>query len=156
MIATAKRKAKQLGTLKNSIMNGEGNLTGFLGEEVVKSFLEVKSSSTKNYDIKHGGKTYDVKTKLTSKPPLPDYDCSIASYNTVQQCDAYIFVRIEKDLDNIPHTGWLLGWIEKEKFFKNAEFWPKGKIDPANGYRVRANCYNLKIKELNSPESLKS
>lgn len=148
MLKKAQKKADDLGQLKNSIMKGKGNLTGFLGEEIVKSFLSARSSNTKNYDIVHNKKKYDVKTKLTTKEPLPEYDCSIASYNTVQECDSYIFVRIQKDKEDNLICGWILGWMDKEDYFQNAEYWPKGKIDPSNGYRVKASCYNLKIKDL--------
>ena len=154
MLKKAQKKADELGELKNSIMKGKGNLTGFLGEEIVKSFLSARSSNTKDYDISYKSKKYDIKTKLTTKEPLPEYDCSIASYNTVQKCDSYIFVRIQKDKQDNLICGWILGWMDKGEYFKNAEYWPKGKIDPANGYRVKANCYNVKISELNSVERL--
>lgn len=154
MLRKAQKKASELGTLKNSITKGKGNLAGFLGEEIVKTYLSAKSSNTKDYDLSYKKKKYDVKTKLTTKPPLPEYDCSIAAYNTVQKCDSYIFVRIQKDKDDNLICGWILGWMDKEEYFKNAEYWPKGKIDPANGYRVKANCYNVKISELNSIERL--
>lgn len=155
MKKVAQKKADELGQLKNSIIKGQGNFTGFLGEEVVKTFLSAKSSNTKNYDLLYKKKKYDVKTKLTSKEPLPSYDCSIAHYNTVQDCDAYIFVRIQKDKEDNLVCGWILGWMEKDEYFQNAEYWPKGKIDPSNGYRVKANCYNVKIKDLKSIEELK-
>lgn len=156
MRTNAQKKADELGQLKNSIMKGQGNFTGFLGEEIIKSFLSAKSSNTKDYDISYKKKKYDIKTKLTTKEPLPDYDCSIASYNTVQKCDGYIFVRIQKDKEDNLVCGWILGWMDKEEYFQNAEYWPKGKIDPSNGYRVKASCYNVKIKDLKSLEELKN
>lgn len=156
MKKVAKEKAQEMGELKNSILNGEGNMTGFLGEEIVKTFLSARSSNTKDYDISYKKKKYDIKTKLTSKEPLPEYDCSIAAYNTVQKCDGYIFVRIQKDKEDNLVCGWILGWMDKEGYFQNAEYWPKGKIDPSNGYRVKASCYNVKIKDLKNIEELKN
>jgi hypothetical protein len=156
MKKVAKEKAQEMGELKNSILKGQGNVTGFLGEEIIKSFLSARSSNTKDYDISYKKKKYDIKTKLTSKEPLPEYDCSIAAYNTVQKCDGYIFVRIQKDKEDNLVCGWILGWMDKEGYFQNAEYWPKGKIDPSNGYRVKANCYNVKIKDLKSIEELKN
>jgi hypothetical protein len=152
----AKKKAEEMGQLKNSILKGEGNTTGFLGEEIIKSFLSARSSNTKDYDISYKNKKYDIKTKLTSKEPLPEYDCSIAAYNTVQKCDGYIFVRIQKDKEDNLVCGWILGWMDKEGYFQNAEYWPKGKIDPSNGYRVKASCYNVKIKDLKNIQELKN
>lgn len=156
MKKVAKEKAQEMGELKNSILKGEGNMTGFLGEEIVKTFLSARSSNTKDYDISYKKKKYDIKTKLTSKEPLPEYDCSIAAYNTVQKCDGYIFVRIQKDKEDNLVCGWILGWMDKEGYFQNAEYWPKGKIDPSNGYRVKASCYNVKIKDLKNIEELKN
>ena len=156
MKKVAKEKAQEMGELKNSILKGEGNTTGFLGEEIVKTFLSARSSNTKDYDISYKKKKYDIKTKLTSKEPLPEYDCSIAAYNTVQKCDGYIFVRIQKDKEDNLVCGWILGWMDKEGYFQNAEYWPKGKIDPSNGYRVKASCYNVKIKDLKNIEELKN
>ena len=156
MKKVAKEKAQEMGELKNSILKGQGNVTGFLGEEIIKSFLSARSSNTKDYDISYKKKKYDIKTKLTSKEPLPEYDCSIAAYNTVQKCDGYIFVRIQKDKEDNLVCGWILGWMDKEGYFQNAEYWPKGKIDPSNAYRVKANCYNVKIKDLKSIEELKN
>jgi hypothetical protein len=156
MKKVAKEKAEEMGELKNSILKGQGNVTGFLGEEIIKSFLSARSSNTKDYDISYKKKKYDIKTKLTSKEPLPEYDCSIAAYNTVQKCDGYIFVRIQKDKEDNLICGWILGWMDKEAYFQNAEYWPKGKIDPSNGYRVKASCYNIKIKDLKNIEELKN
>jgi len=156
MKKVAKEKAEDMGELKNSILKGQGNVTGFLGEEIIKSFLSARSSNTKDYDISYKKKKYDIKTKLTSKEPLPEYDCSIAAYNTVQKCDGYIFVRIQKDKEDNLVCGWILGWMDKEGYFQNAEYWPKGKIDPSNGYRVKASCYNVKIKDLKNIEELKN
>ena len=153
MINRAKKNAEELGKLKNSIMGGTGNFTGFLGEEIVKSYLKIKCNNTKDYDIVYDSKKYDVKTKLRKHEPKVDWDCSIASYNTVQKCDRYIFTSIKETEDG--YDAWILGWMDKEEYFQKATFWPKGKYDPSNGYQVRANCYNIKIKDLNKIEELK-
>lgn len=155
MLKRASEKSGALGILKNSITKGNGNLAGFLGEEIVKSYLKIRSSNTKDYDFKYKYKSYDVKTKVTTVDPLPEYDCSIAAYNTVQACDRYIFVRLKRDKEGNFISAWILGWMDKTDFFKSAEFWPKGKIDPANGYRVKANCYNVKIKDLYNVDELR-
>ena len=91
------------------------------------------------------GRKIDVKTKQTSVTPLPEYDCSIAKYNTTQNCDAYAFVRVKNNLT----VGWYLGMLGKEEYFKKAIALKKGEIDPSNNYKVRADCFNVKIKELN-------
>jgi hypothetical protein len=145
LIESAKAKAKDLGKLRNSITNGKGNLVGFIGEEVALSCLGGELTNTYDYDlILKDGTKVDVKTKSTTVAPLPHYDCSVAAYNTKQKCDAYAFVRVKKDLTK----AWYLGILPKNMYFEMAERFDKGDIDPANGFKIRADCYNVKISEL--------
>ena len=145
MIDKARTKAKELGTLRNSISKGRGNLIGFIGEEVAQTCLGGTVDNTYDYDIVlSDGSTVDVKTKSTSVKPLPHYDCSVSAYNTRQKCDAYAFVRVKHDLS----IGWYLGIIEKETYMDTAEMMRKGEIDPSNGFKIKADCYNVKISQL--------
>ena len=61
-----------------------------------------------------------------------------------------MFCRVMHSFD----TGFILGGLTKEAFFDKAEFWKKGVIDPSNGYRVKASCYNIKIDQLQSIKDL--
>tara|TARA_R110000744_G_C18996286_1_gene521216 strand:+ start:42 stop:518 length:477 start_codon:yes stop_codon:yes gene_type:complete len=145
MIDKARTKAKELGTLRNSITKGKGNLIGFIGEEIALSCLGGVSSNTYDYDlITDAGVKVDVKTKSTSVSPLEHYDCSVSAYNTKQKCDAYAFVRVKNDLS----VGWYLGIMNKETYMDTAEKLNKGDIDPSNGFTVKSNCYNIKISQL--------
>lgn len=149
MLLKARRKAKEMGSLNNSITNGIGNLVGFIGEEVALKVLaeqhyEVLEKNTYDYDLIADGVTVDVKTKATSVAPLPHYSCSIAAYNTEQKCDFYSFVRVKKDLTQ----AWWCGIIAKEEFYKNATFMKKGELDRDNKYVVKADCYNIPISSL--------
>ena len=145
MLLEARDSAKELGKLKNSIEKGAGNLAGFLGEIIVRETLGYKSDSTYDYDlVDPKGLKIDVKTKRTTVTPKPDYDCSVAAFNTKQKGDKYIFVRVLGDLSK----GWILGEMNKEEYFESARYMRKGKIDPANGFRVKANCYNVAIQDL--------
>lgn len=147
MLDIARNKANELGRLNNSILKGKGNLAGFLGEQLALSFLGGVWQNTYEYDIVlSNGERVDVKTKQTSVAPLPEYDCSVSNYNIKQKCDSYAFVRIKNDFT----VGWYLGKIGKEDFQKKAIFMKKGEVDPSNNYRVRADCYNIKIHELNT------
>lgn len=154
MISRASQKAAEMGRLRNSITGGKGNIIGFLGEEIISEYLQATIENTKDYDLIHNGNKYDVKTKTTSRVPELHYDCSIAAYNTVQKCDGYIFVRIQIENEEYK-CGWILGWMPKQEYFDTAVFWPKNKYDPSNGYKVKASCYNVKIKDLRSIEDLK-
>ena len=145
IIERAKAKAKDLGKLKNSITSGKGNLVGFIGEEIAMSCLGGELTNTYDYDlVLEDGTKVDVKTKSTTVAPLPYYDCSVAAYNTKQKCDAYAFVRVKKDLTK----AWYLGILPKNTYFELAERFDKGDIDPANGFIIKADCYNVKISEL--------
>lgn len=144
MLYEAQEKASELGILNHSILMGKGNFTGFLGEQVALQVIGGEWCNTYNYDIIFDGKRIDVKTKQTTVKPLPHYECSVAAYNTKQDCDEYAFVRVLKDYT----VGWFLGSIPKKEYFERARFLRKGDIDPSNDFTVRADCYNLSIDSL--------
>lgn len=145
MLLTARDKAASMGTLRNSITGGNGNIAGFIGEAIAQHVLGGELANTYDYDlVLPSGKTVDVKTKQTSVKPLETYDCSIAAFNTKQDCNYYCFVRVKNDLT----IGWYLGVYSKKKYMKDAVFMQKGMTDPSNGYVVKSDCYNLKISQL--------
>lgn len=88
------------------------------------------------------GSRIEVKTKRTTAPPQGNYNCTVADFNIHQDCDYYIFVRIMDTLEK----GWILGMIDKDKFFKKAKFKRQG--DPEEGFIFKADCYNLEIQNL--------
>ena len=58
----AKKEAKELGSLRNSILNGMGNVAGLLSEIVIAdNYTSLMRNSTKNWDLidEIRGKTYD-------------------------------------------------------------------------------------------------
>lgn len=145
MLQRAKQKDVEMGTLRNSITKGEGNVIGFLGEEIANLVLKGQIKNTYQYDlVLDDGTTVDVKTKKTTVQPKEEYECSVAAFNTKQQCDKYCFVRVKNDLTK----GWYLGVYDKEQYFNDAIFLRKGEIDPSNMFTVKSDCYNLKIKDL--------
>lgn len=142
ILVEARDKAVEMGRLHNSIMNGAGNIAGFIGEAIAQQVLGGKLDNTYEYDlVLDNGKTVDVKTKQTSVKPLETYDCSIAALNTKQKCDYYCFVRVKNDFS----IGWYLGVYDKQQYMEDAVFMKKGDVDSSNGYVVRSDCYNLKI-----------
>lgn len=141
----ARKKAIELGRLHNSITKGEGNLAGFLGEIIVREQFGYKEENTYDYDlVAPDGRRIDVKTKRTTVEPKPEYDCSIAASNTKQDCDEYIFVRVKADFS----CGWILGSYNKEAYMQEAKFYKKGEVIDDNNFKVRADCYNMKINQL--------
>jgi len=144
-LRSAKARAESLGKLKNSITKGQGNIAGFLGEQVVADYYGFTISNTYDYDlITPAGKKVDVKTKRTKVKPKDHYECSIAAYNTKQRCDTYFFVRVSNDMK----TAWILGYKMKEDYFKKSKFLKKGDVDPDNNFVVKADCFNLPISDL--------
>ena len=145
MLLAARAKAVEMGKIHNSILKGGGNVAGFLGEQVAISVLGGDWNNTYDYDFTtEAGKRVEVKTKQTSVKPLPHYECSIAKFNTKQDCDAYAFVRVLNDFS----VGWFLGVLTKEAYFDKANFLKKGDVDPSNNYTVKADCYNVRIDQL--------
>lgn len=145
MILAARDKAVEMGKLRNSITSGEGNIAGFVGEMIAQMVLGGEITNTYDYDlVLPEGVKVDVKTKRTSVPPLPNYDCSVAAYNTKQKCDYYCFVRVH----NTFARGWFLGVYPKDKYFEDARYLKAGEVDPANNFTVKANCYNMAIQDL--------
>lgn len=147
MIQNAKLKAREMGRLHNSITGGDGNLSGFIGEFVAAQVLHGVVSNTYDYDLKVGHELYDVKTKRCTSPPRPHYECSVADFNTKQQCHKYCFVRI-MITNNVIGPAWYLGCMDKREYFKKAKLLKKGQVDPSNNFVVKADCYNLPIREL--------
>lgn len=148
----AAQKASEMGEIRNSITKGEGNLAGFIGEEIANKLIKGKIKNTYDYDIV-SDYTYDVKTKRCTSPPKPYYECSVAAYNVKQRCDRYVFVRIEC-IDDICTRAWVLGWIDKKEYFDKADRLVKGQVDPRNNFTVKADCFNLRIDQLNSFEKV--
>ena len=144
-IEEAKQWGAKLGKLRNSIMKGEHNHFGRLGEMVVAKFVNGTIEDDYQYDVLDpSGKKLEVKTKVTSKKPLPYYDCSVCAHNATQKCDAYVFVRIS----NTKPIAWILGKKERGDYFKEATYREKGERDPDNGFVFHTNCYNLAISNL--------
>ena len=144
MLIKAREKAVEMGKLHNSILRGRGNMSCFIGEQIELNILGCTWENTYDYDMKVGDTRIDVKTKQTSVKPLPHYECSIAAFNTKQDCDGYAFVRVLNDFS----MGWFLGVLTKQDYFDKATFLKKGDVDPSNNYTVKADCYNVRIDEL--------
>lgn len=153
-VELSKEKALKMGTLKNSITHGRGNVAGFLGEYIVQSFLGESNCeivNTYDYDLllknpepEKGHLRLEVKTKLCNTSPKTGYECSVADYNTKQDCDVYVFVRVLAGLKK----AWICGWKPKGEFFKQARQVKKGELDPTNNFIAQCDCHNLPVNKL--------
>ena len=145
ILIQARQKAREMGAIKNSITRGGGNVAGFVGELVCLDLLPLsKINNTYDHDIDFGKFTIDVKTKRTNYKPKDYYDCSVASSSKHQRCSHYIFTRVLNDFS----STWILGWMTREEYFDAARFLKKGEEDGDNGFVVKADCYNVPIKDL--------
>ena len=144
-LTRAKDRAQKLPLLNNSIRSGEGGVVAYIGEEVAKYVLNAEIKDTYDYDLVYSGTKVDVKTKERTVAPKSYYECSVADFNTKQDCDEYAFVSVLNSLKQ----AWYLGKISKTDFYKNAIFHKKGEIDPDNNFTFKADCYNIPISQLN-------
>lgn len=149
MLERAHTLATQLGSLKNSIREGEGNLVGFLGEECfLAAFPKATRENSFDFDIRLGDKRLEVKTKDRTVRPQPDFEVSVSAYNKNQKADYYVFVSLFRQ-GRVFYRGYLLGFMKPAEYLMNASFLREGMIDPSNQFTVRASCYNLPIHKLN-------
>ena len=147
----AREKASTVGILQGSITGGTSNVVGAIGEVIVADIIGATEANTYNYDLVKDGNRIDVKTKRCNTKPKSNYDCSVASHGSKQDCDSYVFVRILADLSK----AWILGSISKEEYYAKATRYKKGQIDPSNGFTFKADCYNLPISELEPINEIK-
>lgn len=142
------KKAAQIGNLHGSIENGGGNYAGLFGEMLFLEEIGGERDATYNYDILYDDIKVDVKTKRRSVEPKPYYECSIADYNTEQDCDIYYFVSVLYDYSE----AWLLGYKDTDEYYELADFHEKGDVDQDNDFEFKADCWNLPISELDTLE----
>ena len=143
----ARRRARMLGRLRNSITNGRSNYWGMLGEEVVTDFIKGDLADTRDYDVvAPNGARLEVKTKKTNTKamPKPFFECSVCDHNTNQQCDAYVFVRVS----TLAPVAFVCGALSRSDFYRLARRFRKGDRDSSNRYVVTENCHNVNMSQL--------
>lgn len=134
--------------LKNSISKGESQLHGALGEVITMEFLrskgkEVKYEGDYNYDLISNGKKIDVKTIKTDKEPTDEFNANIDANNTTQKTDFYLWCSVSVDMT----YGYVIGYLEKDEFYKIANLKKKGEIDHSE-WTFKSDTYTTKIKNL--------
>ena len=167
MIDTASIKAKQMGTLNNSILKGGGNNSGFLGELALADFLSARIVSDRSYghDLEWQNKRIEVKTKRVTTPPLPHYLASVSRLSLEhQRPDYFVFVRIQfkKKMINPfdktqfqyfrPKVIWVTGFKNGNDFLSEATLRKAGEINPNNNFRCVADEYTIPLRDLENYE----
>lgn len=134
-----------------SYRNGGVLLDSKLAEIVVCDYYKLKYIDDYHYDfVGPSGQKIDCKTKPCSDiEPKEDYNACVPAYQYyLQNCDYYLFVRINKKLDKV----WVVGYISKEEFGAKSVFVKKGQKDPDSSKNKEWICpedsFYIKIKEL--------
>jgi hypothetical protein len=141
LLKAAQAMSAKMGTLKNSITKGAGNVPAFVAEIMVQQLIGAKRQNTFDYDmVMPNGARVDVKTTLTSVPPRYDYDCKVAAYYK-QDCDWYAFARVTYELDR----AWMLGFYPSAKFFTDAHHYQAGDPDKVSGRIYQKECYVMPL-----------
>lgn len=63
MLKRAKKRSEAMGIINNSITSGQGNIAGFLGEEVVNDLINGQIDDQYDYDIIKGDLKIGIKIK---------------------------------------------------------------------------------------------
>jgi hypothetical protein len=161
MMARAQAKAVDLGQLKNSIREGEGNLAGFLGEEAVLiAFSDAESANTYQHDVRLPDRTWEVKSKDRTVLADDSYEGSVAAYNTRQGADEYVFCSVYREggVRGNSESGeytmvQIMGTQEKSRYYRRARFLKEGDLDAwsRNNFTVQADCFNVYYRMLDRP-----
>jgi len=151
--AKADELAKDMGSLRGSIENGDGNYAGLLAEVILANVIEGRREATYEYDLianYKGGYKVDMKTKRRTVPPKGYYEVSIADWNTEQECNWYYFTSYNTEAERM----WFCGFMEPENYYEKAVFHEEGDYDPDNDFTFKADCYNLTMSELKQPSCI--
>ena len=164
LVAAAQKRAKEMGTLRNSFMGGRGNLVGLAAELGWVEYLKANNIPSRvaddyNFDVVAGlsHDKHECKAKTTTAPPKPHYDNSVSNLNVRQKADRYVFLRI-RWLGSSPEAeGGILyycGSMPCAEFKRRATFWKKGQLDRSNGYVCKNDCWSIQISACQPLETL--
>ena len=124
------RQLYEFNILKNSVLNGDGNLTGALGEIVVFDYYYKKGryvvhSQDRNFDLLIDGFRIEIKTKGVNTIPKPDHTCHVSDYNSTQECHFYCFVNVFNDHSK----AYIKGLISRSRFNEIKQLKKQGDFD---------------------------
>ena len=138
--------------------NPSEQLRGIVGQSIVMDMLglglmESSDKSDGGIDFKYLDKTYDVKTMGRNCDPKSYYVNNIIGHQKNYKVDRYIFVSINRN----EMTATICGWINKENFYKKANFYPKDTIrtrEDNTNFATKADLYELSNNLLNDVNDL--
>ena len=154
------RNLYEFSVLNQSFTQGQGNMTGALGEIIVhdtwSSKLMFPKETSYHYDLlsRCGNTKIDVKSKKISNHVVPKMDFKVAVSHSNglginQKCDWYVFCFITKDCT----TGYIVGWCKKDRFISEGIFKRQGDVDDIAqvmnpGWRFTVDTHIMLIKDL--------
>tara|TARA_R110000824_G_scaffold20903_8_gene78382 strand:+ start:1904 stop:2539 length:636 start_codon:yes stop_codon:yes gene_type:complete len=151
MIVAAYADSNRVGAVKDSILQGAGNVAGSLGEQAVCMALNAEPVNTASYDVIWNGLRVEVKTKRRTQKPILSYPASIAATSSHQKygCDLYIFTTVlyPDGLKDAPSRVYFCGQVSPAVFWEKAQLIRKGEAESYNGFRAHADMYNMPYKE---------
>jgi len=140
--------AEEVGSLRGSIEDGDGNVAGRFGELVYREVFGGTIEDDYDYDILQNDVKIDVKTTRRTVPVQPHYNAVVANWNTEQDCDIYYFVSVlGEDAEEPFSKAWLCGYSTPDNFYTEAVERSKGDRD-GYGFRFPAACYTLHYEEM--------
>jgi len=142
MLMEAQRRSDQMGVLASSRTHGKGNIVGFVGEAAALKLTGAELCDTLDYDLLWNGAQIDVKTKSCSSPPRKHYLCSVMTYQLKNECDGYIFARV----DLPKRKGWILGYISKSRLLSEGFECKKGEQDGI--FTFTEDCISIRVDKL--------
>lgn len=136
------------GILNNSIREGDGKLTGALGEIVVFDYYVNKGCNVIhaqqfNYDHLINGFKVEVKTMARNGIPKLENNCHLSNHNSKQRCDYFIFVDVLNDFSR----AWIKGAISRKRFDEIKVFKKKGEFD-GPFFQFTSDTWIVKNKDL--------
>ncbi len=155
MVDRAIERTTKVGLLKGNQKGVSAVTDGNLGEQVFKKYLDDNGIPNEpdidnfHHDFFVCGKTIEVKSKLRTVQPRPDFSATVpAAQINHQRPDWFIFISLEKDRKaRVPHTAYIVGRIRGHEFVKRSIFKKKGTLEP-NGMVIHHDCYNVFINQL--------
>ncbi len=136
----------------------EAKLWGLVGQVIAGRYYQKKpfQSSTLNYDFVLAGKEVDVKTRHTSMRRQSqirmEYRGMIRDDAVEnQESEAYLFCLYNPSIRKV----WLLGWITKSDFLKNAQHQEEGREYDDSNFKVRGNGWTIEYRYLRSASELR-
>ena len=162
MLQFAQENAHKGSMNQYSMLDGERNIEGLLGELAVHKYLPMLTyEPTKHHDftfaLKSGTLTIDAKNKFDVKTyvtPNLDWDCSIFGYEGGKKCHMYIFTSTDKNNTKV----WIKGYVMKTLLVAPEKFYAAGSFrrTTQGSVQYKKDNYVVQVKELNRMDFLKN